>query len=75
MVEIAERHPESRAKVIAHLARSFPPVEKSVARLVTSRAKDVHEHLQVLTKRKVDFPNEYNELSREVLIREWSTKQ
>ncbi|MFK7821911.1 MAG: HEAT repeat domain-containing protein [Planctomycetaceae bacterium] len=59
MMRIVERHPQSREAVVANLAQSFPPVEDRVARLVTTRARQVHGYLVQLTGWEIAFPKTY----------------
>ncbi len=74
MVQLAERHPESRRAVVAALAQSFPPIETGMERLVTSHAQLVHDHLAKLTGAEIPFPKAYTAESRLSLIEAWSSE-
>lgn len=74
MIKLNERFPTCKDDVITALADSFPQIEKGVERLVTHHAKLVHDHLQDLTGREIEFPATYDEQTRNKLIKTWSTK-
>jgi hypothetical protein len=74
LTKIADRHPASRDAVAAALAESFPEIEQSVERMVTQQAKTIHDCLNKLTDRNLDFPATYDTQSRTELITAWSKK-
>ncbi|MEL7497603.1 MAG: hypothetical protein AAFN77_08330 [Planctomycetota bacterium] len=71
LVRLAARHPKAKGRVAKILAKSFPPCEERVKRIVEQQARLVHTHLESLTDKKIEFPSEYDETTRDSLIQRW----
>lgn len=70
---LAQRYPETRAEAAATLARGFPtpaqPGARTMARLCTRLARDLHAALVGLTGREVPFPSTYDAATKGQLER------
>ena len=73
---IGERDPKAKALAIGALVLAFPQppdAGKAASEMAACKAlaKTVHEALEKLTKRKVDFPSDYTVATREGLSDAW----
>jgi len=77
LVEIAKREKKRKDRVREILVGTFPDpaTDERDQRIVTSLAKSVHDALEDLTGRSVDFPGDYDAKGVEKLRRDWSRKK
>jgi len=73
---IAGRSKKSKADAVAILAKAYPPLPAGTdaateLRMCETLAKGVHDVLSELTGKRVEFPAEYTDASRTVLMQSW----